>query len=97
MPGGKIHSHKRNGKPALFWTVLMTVVGTFSPTPAQEAKPFYEGKTIQFFVASGPGATTDISARLVSRYLGKHIPGNPAIIVQNMPGGGGLVGANYFI
>jgi tripartite-type tricarboxylate transporter receptor subunit TctC len=66
-----------------------------SGSPAQSAKPFYEGKTIQFLVSSGPGATTDISARLVGRYLGKHIPGHPGIIVQNMSGGGGLVGANY--
>jgi tripartite-type tricarboxylate transporter receptor subunit TctC len=62
---------------------------------AQESKPFYEGKTLLLLVSSGPGATTDISARLVGRYLGRHIPGNPAVIVQNMPGGGGLVGANY--
>jgi tripartite-type tricarboxylate transporter receptor subunit TctC len=95
MPGGKIHSHKRSGKTALFWTVLTAVAGTFSLALAQGTKPFYEGKTIQFLVSSGPGATTDISARLVARYLGKHIQGNPGIIVQNMPGGGGLVGANY--
>src|SRR5512145_2300072 len=62
---------------------------------AQDAKPFYEGKTIQLLVASGPGATTDISARLVGRYLGKHIPGNPNIVVQNMPGAGGVVAANH--
>ena len=62
---------------------------------AQTAKPFYEGRTIQFIVSSGPGATTDISARLVGRHLAKYIPGNPGIVVQNMPGGGGLVGANY--
>jgi tripartite-type tricarboxylate transporter receptor subunit TctC len=46
---------------------------------AQEVKPFYERKTIQFLVSSGPGATTDISARLVARYLGKHIPEIPAL------------------
>jgi tripartite-type tricarboxylate transporter receptor subunit TctC len=76
---------------------LLLTAMTLAPSwsPAQSAKPFYEGKTIQLFVSSGPGATTDISARLVGRYLGKHIPGNPNIIVQNMPGGGGLVGANY--
>src|SRR5262245_64905706 len=73
----------------------MALMGSSSSAAAQEVKPFYEGKTIQFLVSSGPGATTDISARLVARYLGKHIPGNPAIVVQNMPGGGGLVGANY--
>ena len=80
---------------ALLFAILVALMGSRSWVAAQEAKPFYEGKTIQLLVSSGPGATTDISARLVGRYLGKHIPGNPGIIVQNMPGGGGLVGANY--
>ncbi len=62
---------------------------------AQSAKPFYEGKTIQIIVASGPGASTDIGARLVGRFLGKHVPGFPGVIVQNMPGAGGLVAANH--
>jgi tripartite-type tricarboxylate transporter receptor subunit TctC len=95
MPGRKIHVHKRDAKTVLFWTLLMAAVGASSLAPAQGGKPFYEGKTIQFLVSSGPGATTDISARLVARHWGKHIAGNPGIIVQNMPGGGGLVGANY--
>lgn len=80
---------------AFFLVVLIALLGSRSWAAAQETKPFYLGKTIQFLVSSGPGATTDISARLVARYLGKHIAGNPGIIVQNMPGGGGLVGANY--
>jgi tripartite-type tricarboxylate transporter receptor subunit TctC len=62
---------------------------------AQNAKSFFEGKTIQIVVASGPGASTDIGARLVGRFLGKHVPGNPGVIVQNMPGAGGLVAANH--
>jgi len=61
---------------------------------AQNPKPFYEGKTIQILVAAGPGATTDISARLVGRYIGKHVPGNPNVLVQNVPGAGGVVAAN---
>ncbi|MBM4260568.1 MAG: hypothetical protein FJ145_03905 [Deltaproteobacteria bacterium] len=61
---------------------------------AQTAKPFYEGKTLNIVVASGPGASTDIGARLVGRFLGKHIPGNPNTLVQNLPGAGGLVAAN---
>jgi tripartite-type tricarboxylate transporter receptor subunit TctC len=65
------------------------------PAQAQVGKPFYEGKTIQLIVSSGTGATTDFTARLVARYLGKYIPGNPNIVVHNMPGGGGLVAANY--
>jgi tripartite-type tricarboxylate transporter receptor subunit TctC len=87
-----LHRHNRK---VMFFSALLLVAVVYSSSLAQEAKPFYEGKTIQLLVSSGPGATTDISARLVARYLGKHIPGNPGIIVQNMPGGGGLVGANY--
>jgi tripartite-type tricarboxylate transporter receptor subunit TctC len=73
----------------------MVSVAAPSWTSAQSSKPFYDGKTIQLLVASGPGATTDFGARLVGRYLGKHIPGNPGVIVQNMPGAGGLVAANH--
>src|SRR5918992_2138068 len=62
---------------------------------AQTDQSFFQGKTMQLLVASGPGATTDISARLVARYLGKHVPGNPNIVVQNMPGAGGMVAANH--
>jgi tripartite-type tricarboxylate transporter receptor subunit TctC len=60
----------------------------------QSGRPFYENKTIQILVAAGPGATTDISARLVGRYIGKHLPGNPNVLVQNVPGAGGVVAAN---
>jgi tripartite-type tricarboxylate transporter receptor subunit TctC len=93
--GREILSGKRDRKRALFWAFLMALVGLSSAAVAQGPKPFYEGKTIQLVVASGPGASTDIGARLVGRYLGKHIPGNPGTIVQNMPGAGGLVAANY--
>ncbi|MGH7774835.1 MAG: Bug family tripartite tricarboxylate transporter substrate binding protein [Candidatus Binatia bacterium] len=63
------------------------------PTPV--AKPFYDGKTIHLIVTTGPGGTTDIAGRFVARHLSGHIPGNPNIIVQNMPGAGGVVGANH--
>ena len=46
-------------------------------------------------VSSGSGVATDTAARLVGRYLGKHMPGDPTIVARNMPGGGGLVAANY--
>jgi tripartite-type tricarboxylate transporter receptor subunit TctC len=51
---------------------------------AQPAEPFYQGKTINFLVASVPGGVNDLTARLISRHLGRHIPGNPTIVVQNM-------------
>jgi tripartite-type tricarboxylate transporter receptor subunit TctC len=63
------------------------------PVLAQE--PFYKGKSIRFVVNYPAGGATDVVARLVAQYLPKHIAGNPAVVVQNMPGGGGNVGANY--
>ena len=64
---------------------------------AQSAEPrsFYDGKTINLIVSTSPGGATDVAGRLVSRYLGKYIPGHPNILAQNMAGAGGIVSANY--
>jgi tripartite-type tricarboxylate transporter receptor subunit TctC len=59
------------------------------------AQQFYAGKTLIIVVGSGAGGGFDTTARLVSRYIGRHVPGNPTVIVQNMTGGGGMVAANY--
>ena len=61
----------------------------------QAAEKFYRRKTVSIIVGSGAGGGFDTTARLVSRHIGKHIPGAPVVIVQNMPGGGGLVAANH--
>ena len=58
------------------------------------AAPFYEGKNIRFILASSPGGGFDTYARVLCRHLGKHIPGNPTIIVENTSGAGGLILAN---
>jgi tripartite-type tricarboxylate transporter receptor subunit TctC len=65
-----------------------------APAGAQTVEQFYGGKTITLLVGTSPGGINDISARLVARHLGRHIPGNPGFIVQNNPGAGGLVTAN---
>ena len=59
------------------------------------AKDFYEGKTIRILVCCTPGGFYDRWSRLFARYMGKYIPGKPEIIVQNMPGAGGLIATNY--
>lgn len=56
---------------------------------------YFQGKTVRVVIATTTGGGYDLWARLASRHLGKHIPGNPTIIAQNMPGAGGVVGANY--
>ena len=66
-----------------------------SGAAAQTADRFYEGKTIRIVVALGTGGDYDNYARLAGRYLGKYIPGSPTIVVQNMPGAGGLLAANH--
>jgi len=58
--------------------------------------PYYEGKTLRIIVSSGAGGGTDTAARLVSRFISKYMPGNPKVVVQNMPGGGGTIANNYF-
>jgi tripartite-type tricarboxylate transporter receptor subunit TctC len=56
---------------------------------------FYEGRQINLVIGFSPGGGYDAYARVLARHLGKHIPGNPKIIVKNMPGAGGTVAANY--
>lgn len=56
---------------------------------------FYPGKTVRLVIGSSAGGGYDLWARLIARYLGKHIPGHPEIVPQNMPGAGGVVAANY--
>ena len=62
---------------------------------AQSVEEFYAGKQITFIVGASAGGGYDRQARLVARHLGKHIPGSPTIVVQNMPGAGSLAAANY--
>ena len=56
---------------------------------------FYKNKTIKIIVGSTPGGFYDRWARLLAQYMPRHIPGNPSFVVQNMPGGGSLIAANY--
>jgi tripartite-type tricarboxylate transporter receptor subunit TctC len=64
------------------------------PAAAQEAD-FFKGKTVTVYVGLTPGGGYDTNARLLAKYIGKYLPGNPNVIVQNMPGGGGLVMTNH--
>jgi tripartite-type tricarboxylate transporter receptor subunit TctC len=57
--------------------------------------PYYQGKTITFIVGSGAGTAYDMYSRLLASHMGKHIPGNPTVVVQNMPAAGGIVAANF--
>jgi tripartite-type tricarboxylate transporter receptor subunit TctC len=78
-------------KKALFVTLLL-----FSgPAIAGAQAPYFQGKNITTVVGYQAGDGYDIWARLLAAHMGKHIPGNPAMIVQNMPGAGSMIAANY--
>ena len=61
-----------------------------------QAEPFYKGQTLRVIVAFTPGGAYDTWARMITKHLDKYIPGNPTIVVQNMPGAGSISAANYF-
>jgi tripartite-type tricarboxylate transporter receptor subunit TctC len=62
---------------------------------ADNVETFYKGKTIRVVVGFAPSGGYDLYARLFAKYMGKHIPGNPGFIVQNMTGAGSRVAANW--
>ena len=62
---------------------------------AQVGIDFYADRTITILVGSGAGGTTDLTGRLIAQHIKKFIPGNPSIIVQNMPGGGSITMTNH--
>jgi tripartite-type tricarboxylate transporter receptor subunit TctC len=87
---------KRFSKAILLGS-LLTGAATmgFADLQKATAQGFYKGKTIKMIVRSAPGGGYDFYGRLLARHMPKHIPGNPKMIVINMPGAGGIVAANY--
>ena len=67
---------------------------TASPAVAAETN-FYAGKAIQLLIGFSTGGGYDAYGRLLARHMGRHIPGNPRLIAQNMPGAGSLKAVNY--
>lgn len=77
--------------------VVLTALTALMSGPALAASvaDFYKGKTIIVIVDSPPGGLYDAYGRLIARHIGDHIPGNPSVVVQNMPGAGGLKAADH--
>jgi tripartite-type tricarboxylate transporter receptor subunit TctC len=65
------------------------------PARADSVSDFYRGRQVSVIVGYGSGGGYDVYGRLLSRHLGRHIPGNPTIVLQNMPGAGSLRAVNY--
>jgi tripartite-type tricarboxylate transporter receptor subunit TctC len=76
----------------------VAVILSLAATPAaagDAVAEFYSGRSIALLIGYGPGGGYDSYARVLARHLGKHIPGHPSIVPQNMPGAGGLAVASY--
>ncbi|HWG04641.1 MAG TPA: hypothetical protein VG271_06470 [Beijerinckiaceae bacterium] len=78
---------------AIAW--LGATMVTTAAAIAQDAAAFYKGKTVTIVVGTSTGGGYDAYARLFGRYLGKHLPGGPAVVVNNMPGAGSNIAAAY--
>src|SRR6266511_1551566 len=76
-------------------TILSFILGFLITASADAQAPFYQGKTITIIVGYQAGDGYDIWARLLAAHMGKHISGSPGMIVQNMPGAGSMIAANY--
>jgi len=74
---------------------FLAALAAASPAQADPIADFYHGKTINLVVGTSPGNDYDFRGRLIARHMGRHIPGEPTIASQNMPGAGGIKAANY--
>ena len=81
---------QRSSSASIFAAALILA----SPAMAQAPADFFAGKQITLLIGFGPAGTYDYYARLVARHMGKHIPGTPNIVPQQMPGAGSLTAAN---
>jgi tripartite-type tricarboxylate transporter receptor subunit TctC len=66
-----------------------------SPARADSVADFYKGRTVSMVVGSATGGGYDTMARAIARFIGRHLPGNPTVVVRNMPGAGGILAMNY--
>jgi tripartite-type tricarboxylate transporter receptor subunit TctC len=84
-------------KRLVFLSILVALLQFFMPPSMVVAQDdyFFRGKTMSIVIPIGPGGAYDAYARLVSRHLVKHLPGNPTMIARNMPGAGGVIASNY--
>jgi tripartite-type tricarboxylate transporter receptor subunit TctC len=74
---------------------LLAVLAATQARAADAVADFYKGRTIQVLIGFGPGGGYDLYARTLARYMGRHVPGNPTLVPQNMPGAGGIKAMNY--
>lgn len=76
-------------------SLVLALLGLVMPAQAQGSDELFRGKTITLVIGFGPGGSYDFYGRALARHIGRHLPGSPAVVAQNMPGAGSLTAANY--
>jgi len=84
-----------NGLPQIMILSLVALCLSASSGSVSAQSPFYPGKTVRIIVGGSAGGGYDTYTRAISRHLGKHVPGNPTFVVENMTGAGSLIAANH--
>lgn len=82
-------------RPSLRLAVLLLALGVVGSPCGTHADEFYAKRQVRLLIGNNVGTSYDLSARLIARHLGRHIPGEPTFVPQNMPGGSGIIATNY--
>jgi len=76
-------------------SAIAALIALAAPAAGQSVEEFYKGKTITITMGTGPGGSFDLYGRTIAEHMPRHIPGNPAMIVEYMPGAGGVIAGNH--
>jgi tripartite-type tricarboxylate transporter receptor subunit TctC len=90
-----LNDGREEGMRAGRWAAGLILPLCVASAAAQPAADFYRGKRLTFIYAADPGSSYDIETRLLGRYLAKHLPGAPVLVVESMPAAGGIAALNY--
>jgi tripartite-type tricarboxylate transporter receptor subunit TctC len=101
-PAKRYSARMQPRRPDRFLEIILSAVvgaillfGSNIASHAAETEAFYKGKTVIIYIGFAPGGSYDYFGRLVARHIGKHLPGNPTVVAQSMPGAGSFTAANY--
>jgi tripartite-type tricarboxylate transporter receptor subunit TctC len=85
---------RRNAITA-FVSLCLAGLAASAPARADAIEDFYKGRTLSLVVSSSTGGGYDTLARMLTKYVSRHLPGTPNIVIRNMPGAGGIVATNH--
>jgi tripartite-type tricarboxylate transporter receptor subunit TctC len=99
MGGRKKRKNMRSSLAIVVATLAVLLLPCTGQTDAQSGQvaDFYKGKQVSLYIGTEVGGGYDVYGRILARHLGRHIPGNPAVVVRNMPGAGSLTMGNYIV